>query len=1041
MKVKSWSSPFELFICTSLFVLLTSSNTICHAVPPATTYLSSNSQIQKKAHLTTTIPLSERNLSNWWSAMQKNIRESEYYVTWQSQTLLTDGEAAWQAPNHSQNLRTYFTPKGVWMIPRGSKIPEWSWGLSLQEWGADSHLKAVAAPQVVPNKNRVEYQRGQTLTEWYVNDRRGLEQGFTLNKPPVGSKKGDQKDLVILRLALHGNLQGTINANNDNIDFFTLSGEYVLKYGHLHTFDATGRELPTSLALNKKSLDIMVETIGAIYPLTVDPLASSPSWIAESDQAGADFGYSVSTAGDVNGDGYDDVIVGAQYYDNGQTNEGRAYVYYGSTTGLSTTAAWTAESNQEGAGFGGSVSSAGDVNGDGYDDVIVGAWGYENGQIYEGRAYVYYGSTTGLSTTANWTKESDLPEARYGRSVSTAGDVNGDGYDDVIVGLNSGDYSNGVTDEGRAFVYHGSASGLSTTAAWTGKSDQVRCYYGYSVSTAGDVNGDGYDDVIVGACEYGNGQTHEGRAYVYHGSATGLGNTAVWITESNQAEAYYGISVSTAGDVNSDGYDDVIVGAQYYDNGQTNEGCAYVFYGSTTGLSVTADWTAESNVEYTTFGRSVSTAGDVNGDSYDDVIIGASGKAYAYHGSASGLSARADWIAETDQIGDSFGKRVSTSGDVNGDGYDDVIVGAWDYSNGQDEEGRVFVYYGDKDEPDIDSDGDGLSDTLEDSVPCLDPNDEDSDDDGIWDGIEDVNHNGFHDPGETDPCDWDSDDDDMSDGYEVDNNLDPFVDDAAGDRDGDGFSNIREYVAGTSADDNTDMPSFMSETEDFETGDFSQYPWLTSGDSLWSVNTTNPYGGSHAAQAGTITDNQSTSLEISRYTEAGDFSFWYAVDSEQNYDWLYFYLDGTLTGQWSGPVAYTQAIYSLTNGMHQFRWEYVKDKSDLGGSDTAWVDDVIFPGFVDSDDDGMPDGWEVDHDMDAFNDDAGGDADGDLFTNGMECIMGTNPRNPADYPVLNKGFDADMDVDGADLTRLVEGIVSGIVTPAEVQTFAEGFGR
>lgn len=156
---------------------------------------------------------------------------------------------------------------------------------------------------------------------------------------------------------------------------------------------------------------------------------------------------------------------------------------------------------------------------------------------------------------------------------------------------------------------------------------------------------------------------------------------------------------------------------------------------------------------------------------------------------------------------------------------------------------------------------------------------------------------------------------------------------------------------------------------------------------------------------------------------------------------MYFYLDGSLSGQWSRAVPYTQAIYPLTNGMHHFRWEYVKDKSDLGGSDTAWIDDVPFPGFVDSDDDGMPDGWEIDHDLDALKNDAGNDADGDLFTNGMECLMGTDPNNPADYPTLSKGFDADMDVDGADLSRMAEGLASGIVAPAEVQTFAEGFGR
>jgi hypothetical protein len=218
--------------------------------------------------------------------------------------------------------------------------------------------------------------------------------------------------------------------------------------------------------------------------------------------------------------------------------------------------------------------------------VIVGAYLYDNGETNEGRAYVYHGSASGLNTTAAWTGESNQVGAAYGASVSTAGDVNGDGFSDVIVGAYG--YDNGETNEGRAYVYHGSASGLSPTAAWTGESNQVGAQYGFSVSTAGDVNGDGFSDVIVGAYLYDNGETNEGRAYVYHGSASGLNTTAAWVTESNQANAEYGRSVSTAGDVNGDGYSDVIVGAYLYDNGETNEGAAFVYYGnSSTGIRST----------------------------------------------------------------------------------------------------------------------------------------------------------------------------------------------------------------------------------------------------------------------------------------------------------------------------------------------------------------------------------------------------------------------------------------------------------------------
>jgi hypothetical protein len=161
----------------------------------------------------------------------------------------------------------------------------------------------------------------------------------------------------------------------------------------------------------------------------------------------------VATAGDVNGDGYSDVIVGAYSYDNGQLDEGRAFVYHGSVEGLSMAAAWTAESDQIDVEFGNSVASAGDVNGDGFSDVIVGAHFYNNGQSNEGWAYAYPGSAAGLSTTAAWTAESDQGGARFGWSVAAAGDVNGDGFSDVIVGAH--EYDNGLIDVGRAFVYYG----------------------------------------------------------------------------------------------------------------------------------------------------------------------------------------------------------------------------------------------------------------------------------------------------------------------------------------------------------------------------------------------------------------------------------------------------------------------------------------------------------------------------------------------------------------------------------------------------------
>ena len=618
---------------------------------------------------------------DWWSTIQQNLREEEYQIS----PAFSGKNALYQAPNRAQGFRSLFSEKGVRVVPRTEEKPSWEWGLELVQKAEGGRLKA----EVTATGNRIEIDRGD-IKEWYVNSPEGLEQGFTVNTPLDNTGK------LHIDIKLTGNLRPKFAEDGQAIDFYGSGSLSVLNYSKLKATDAGGTILPSRFEGINGGIRIVVEDTGALYPVTIDPLAATPAWTAESDQTGTEFGYSVGTAGDVNGDGYSDVIVGAYGYDNGQVHEGRAYVYLGGPSGLSANAAWTAEGDQQGAEFGTRVGTAGDVNGDGYSDVIVGAPGYDNGQANEGRVYVYLGGLSGLSACAAWTAESDQDYVNFGVSVGTAGDVNGDGYSDVIVGANN--YSNGQTYEGRAYVYLGGPSGLSVSAGWTAESDQTEAHFGDSVGTAGDVNGDGYSDVIVGADWYDNGQANEGRAYVYLGGPSGLTASAGWTAEGDQEQAYFGNSVGTAGDVNGDGYSDVIVGAMFYDNGQADEGRAYVYLGGPSGLSATTGWTAEGNQESALFGIFVGTAGDVNGDGYSDIIVGAygydngqanEGRAYVYLGGPGGISATAEWTAESDQEDTAFGRSVGTAGDVNGDGFSDVIVGAPWFGNG-----RAYVYLG-----------------------------------------------------------------------------------------------------------------------------------------------------------------------------------------------------------------------------------------------------------------------------------------------------------------------------------------------------------
>ncbi|MFY8046988.1 MAG: VCBS repeat-containing protein, partial [Chitinophagaceae bacterium] len=230
-------------------------------------------------------------------------------------------------------------------------------------------------------------------------------------------------------------------------------------------------------------------------------------------------GYYLSPAGDVNGDGYSDVLVSVYNNVFGVSKDGRVQLFLGTGNGIGSAAAWTSE-GKGGTNYGESIGSAGDVNGDGYFDVVVGAPRFSNGEENEGAVFIYYGSPSGLDTSPSWIMEGNQANAFFGASVSTAGDVNKDGYADVVVGASY--YDDGETNEGKIFVYLGSASGLAKTPYFTAQSDQVNAFFGKSLSSAGDVNHDGFGDIVVGAPGYDHGQINEGRAFLYLGTYGGM---------------------------------------------------------------------------------------------------------------------------------------------------------------------------------------------------------------------------------------------------------------------------------------------------------------------------------------------------------------------------------------------------------------------------------------------------------------------------------------------------------------------------------------
>jgi hypothetical protein len=317
-----------------------------------------------------------------------------------------------------------------------------------------------------------------------------------------------------------------------------------------------------------------------------------------------------------------------------------------------------------------SVSSAGDVNNDGYSDVIVGAFAYS---YNTGRVYIYYGGSD-MDNVADVIMTGEARRDNFGISIAGIGDVNGDGFDDVIVGAE--DFS---SYKGRSYIFYGGSSmdNVADVIMTGGAKDDS---FGCSVSGAGDVNNDGFNDVLVGAwgCK---------RTYVFLGGSQMDGVADKIIYDKNGA--YSGIANAGVGDVNGDGFDDIAIGFS-----TSIEKICLFFGGDSIDDVADVTITAENNLNISN--NIVSSAGDVNGDGFDDVIVGTinynsrTGRAYIFFGGQT-MDAKADVVMTGEGNYNEFGNSVSGAGDVNNDGYDDVVIGANSYYS---DKGRAYIFFG-----------------------------------------------------------------------------------------------------------------------------------------------------------------------------------------------------------------------------------------------------------------------------------------------------------------------------------------------------------